>query len=222
MIILRRICLWLNEKKQLLMDIDWNEIYDRYFKCCNKNNRQLKCCKKRKNKIDNSDIQMKRIKNNGSKPVQVNNNNQVLQKQVNNYEELLETIKLEDSDSTDSSDETIINTKFMENLEYNFNVLKNLQSGYKLKIDFNEQKLSEENGYIAFISRKFTGQNKQVTLDFIKKMIESMEIKYNNRKLLKTSVKGLKNLRDTYVSKTWYGEHMIVTELNKIIEKIED
>ena len=61
MIILRRICLWLNEKKQLLMDIDWNEIYDRYFKCCYKNNRKLKCCKYRKYKIDNSDIQMKRI-----------------------------------------------------------------------------------------------------------------------------------------------------------------
>lgn len=224
-VLINGLCTWLNNGKLLLMNIDWNGIYIKY----------IRCCKKGKIKLSDSDIEIqdmttrdmkikkktkKGFEKDSTKLTDTIKSTQVNQiknvKQVKNYEELLDTIKLDDSDSDLPED------KFIKNLEYNFNVLSELKPNYRLKIDFNEQKISEENGYITFISRKLTGQNKDITLEFIKNMInitKSEPNKYNT--ILRESIKGLTNLRDTYVGKTWYGEHEIVTYLNKVLGDLD-
>lgn len=127
-----------------------------------------------------------------------------------------------DEDNATVVDILTDNEKFMNNLKDNLRVLASLGEGVKLWINHDDQKLYIDTTYVQSVTRKYSNQGKSVTLEFIKRMIDTAKLaaiednEYND--LLEDSKVGVKNIKNTYNNQSWYGKYDEVIELEGIIK----
>lgn len=125
--------------------------------------------------------------------------------------------RMEETNTNELTD----NEKFINNLKNNLLVLSELQEGYKLWIEVETQRLYIDNTIGQSITRRLYGQGKAMTLEFIKRMLDTAELQntpeYNA--LVEKSKIGVKNLTSTYKKSAWFGKYPEVDELEKIIDE---
>jgi hypothetical protein len=129
--------------------------------------------------------------------------------------------KIELMEETQNMNELTDNQKFINNLKNNLLVLSELKEGYKLWIELETQRLYIDNTIGQSITRRLYGQGKAMTLEFIKRMLDTAELQNTPEydALVEKSKIGVKNLTNTYKKSAWFGKYPEVDELEKIIDE---